>query len=242
MKANNTNETSVIERRAIDALNLDIDTELQEMMDGIETQPPRVRIEHSSSGRHRMFIDMGDSYDEETVNQIDLPGNTITGIVCYAQSLKALWAQNESVPRCASVDNHPTVDESISGNCKSCPEGRIGSGRCKAKVRLLLLTWLDAEKPTLLVFNLSPTSIKHWRNHVSKLARSKSPYIAVHTKFELSDVIKNSFRWAEVLMDVDRVVTQEELDAASAICDQYKSQLAEVSERDYDDPGDKQPF
>ena len=236
-------ETGIIERRAIEALGLDIDSEIKSMMQNIETFPPRVRIEHSSSGLHRMFIDLGESYDAEAVNQIDLPGNEISGIVCYAQAIKALWAEGESVPRCASVENQPTVAESINGNCLSCPEGRIGIGRCKAKIRLLLLTWLE-DKPTLLVFNLSPTSIKHWRNHVSKLARSKSPYIAVHTRFSLSDTKKNTFRWAEVLLDVDRVVTQEELNAALAIREQFKAQMVDISEADYSDPGDKQekPF
>ena len=103
------------------------------------------------------------------------------------------------------------------------------------------MTWIEG-KPTLLVFNLSPTSIKHFRNHVSKLARSKAPYISVVTRFSLQDTKKNSFRWAEVIPDVERVVSQEELKTALQIREQFKSQLADVSDRDYDDPGDKQPF
>ena len=234
---NKTNETSVIERRALDALDLDLETELQEMMDGIETQPPRVRIDHSHTGKHRLFVDLGESYDPDAITQIDLPGNELKGIVCYSQFIRALWVEGEAVPRCSAIGNIPTVMEPVHHNCKSCPQGKI-KGLCKAKVRLLVLAELD-DKPTLLVFALSPTSIKRWRQHVSRLARSKAPYISVVTRFSLEDMRKNSFRWAEVEMDVDRVVAEEELNAAISIRDQFKSNLREVSEEDYSDPGDK---
>ena len=231
-------ETSVIDPEAIKALGLDIDQECEVMMTGIDTFPPRIRIEHSSSGRHRLYLDVGESYDPESVNQVDLPNNEITGIVCYSQFIRALWAENEASPRCSAIDNKPTVAEPITDDCMYCAEGRMGSGHCKQKIRLLLLTWIK-DKPTLLVFNLSPTSIKHWRNHVSKLARSKAPYISVVTRFSLQDTKKNSFRWAEVIPDVERVVTQEELENALEIREVFKASLADISDRDYDDPGDK---
>ncbi len=241
MTKHKSNETSVIERRALDALDLDLDAELQAMMEGIETQPPRVRIEHSSSGKHRIYIDLGESYDPDEETQINLPGNELKGIVCYSQFIRALWVEGEAVPRCAAIGSIPTVIEPVHHNCKSCPQGQIGKGLCKAKVRLLVLANVD-DKPTLLVFALSPTSIKRWRSHVSRLARSKAPYISVVTRFSLEDMKKNSFRWAEVEMDVDRVVSEEELNAAVSIRDQFKSNLRDVSEEDYSDPGDKQPF
>lgn len=182
-------ETGVIDQEAIKALGLDINAECDDMMKNVDTFPPRVRIEHSSSGRHRLFLDFGQAYDPEVIDQVDLPNNAVSGIVCYSQFIRALWAEGESTPRCSAVDNKPTTAEAIAEDCMYCAEGRIGSGRCKQKVRLLLLTWIEQE-PTLLVFNLSPTSIKHWRNHVSKLARSKAPYISVVTRFSLQDTKK----------------------------------------------------
>ncbi len=236
-----TEETGLIDQKSIKALGLDVDAEVNAMTQGLETIPPRVRIEHSSSGRHKMFIDIGESFDAEAENQIDLPKNKITGIICHAQSIKALWAEGENVPRCAAVENCPTVAEPVSDDCKMCSEGRIGGGRCKAKIRLLLLTWIE-KKPTLLVFNLSPTSIKHFHSYVAKLARSKAPYISVVTSFTLQDTKKNSFRWAEVKMDVEKIVSQEELNTALSIREQFKTHLADVSETDFQDEGDKQPF
>ena len=235
-------DAAVIEKADLEALEIqDIDAEIAEMTKEFQLQPPRVRIEHSTSGRHRMFIDQGESYADDTPDQIDLPKNTLTGIVCFAQTIRAMWAENEPLPQCAAVDNKPTVTEPVHPSCSGCPESVIGNGKCKPKVRLLVLAFING-KPTLVVFPLSPTSIKRWRAHVSKLARSKAPYTAIVTKFTLEDIQKNSFRWAEVSMSVDRVVTQEELKAALSIRDQFDQQLKDVEDSDFDDPGDKLPF
>ena len=141
------------------------------------------------------------------------------------------------MPRCASIDDQPAVMAPVHHSCIGCSNNNLGS-KCKPKVRLLVLTWVT-EQPTLVVFNLSPTSIKRWRMHVNKLARSNAPYIAVVTKFSLEDTSKNSFRWAEVSMNVERVVTKEELDGAMSIRDQFKVQFGDVDDADYSDPGDK---
>ncbi|MBU1937673.1 hypothetical protein KKG05_09770 [bacterium] len=235
-------EAAVIAKADLEALEIDdIDAEIAEMTKGFQLQPPRIRIEHSTSGRHRMFIDSGESYTDDTPGQIDLPGNVLTGIVCFAQTIRAMWSENEPMPQCAAVDNKPTVTEPIHPSCTGCPESVIGNGKCKPKVRLLVLAFVNG-KPTLVVFPLSPTSIKRWRAHVSKLARSKAPYTAVVTKFTLDDIQKNSFRWAEVCMSVDRVVTKDEMKAALSIRDQFDQQLKDVDDADYDDPGDKLPF
>ena len=214
-----------------------IEGELTAMIQGFYVQPPRVRIEHSATGRHRMFIDNGESYSEEAIDQVDLPNNELAGIVCYAQSIRAMWVEQAPLPTCAAIDERPTVAEPVHPGCVGCPQNHLGS-KCKPKVRLLVLTWVNAE-PTLVVFNLSPTSIKRWRNHVNKLARSKAPFTAVITRFNLQDTTKNSYRWAEVAMDVDRVVSKEELRAALAIRDQYIQRFVEVDESDFSDPGDK---
>jgi hypothetical protein len=74
---------------------------------------------------------------------------------------------------------------------------------------------------------------------VGKLARSKAAYTAVVTRFSLDDLQKNSYRWAEVSLSVDRIVTKQDLNAALSIRDQLDQQLKDMEEADYKDPGDK---
>ena len=215
----------------------DLDTELAEMTKDFQPQPPRIRIEHSTSGRHRMFIDHGESYSVDIPDKEDLPKNTVSGIVIQAQMIRAMWVENEASPRCAAVEDRPTVAEPLNFSCQGCPHSCYGS-KCKQKVRLLLLAQIG-DKPVLCVFPLSPTSIKKWSAHVSRLTRSKAPYIAVVTKFNLEDTKKNGFRWATVEMAVDRVVTKDELDTVKQIRDSFQPQFVDVGVEDYSDPGDK---
>ncbi len=215
----------------------DLDAELALMTKDFQPQPPRIRIEHSSSGKHRMYVDFGESYSESLPDQEDLPDNTVSGIVIQAQMIRAMWVENEAKPRCSSVDGIPTVAEPLHHSCQGCQHSSFGSD-CKQKVRLLLLAQIN-DKPVLVIFPLSPTSIKKWSSHVSRLARSKAPYIAVVTKFSLEDQKKNGFRWATVDMTVDRVVTKEEYQTVLQIRDQFQQQFVEVDVEDYADPGDK---
>jgi hypothetical protein len=87
--------------------------------------------------------------------------------------------------------------------------------------------------------NLSPTSLKHWNAHKKRLKRSKLPVVAVNTVFTLEDVKKNSYRWAEVNIDVDGIVSRELLILAKKYRDEFNRLMGVVSEKDYDDPGDK---
>ncbi|MDP8205123.1 MAG: hypothetical protein P9L92_00525 [Candidatus Electryonea clarkiae] len=240
-KPGSDNGSGLIVMEDLQALELEnLDEELSLMTRDFQLQPPRVRVEHSTTGRHRLFIDYGESYTEEDEGQVDLPGNSITGIVVMAQMIRAKWAEGEAKPACAAVEDKPTVNDPVHSTCIGCPENVIGS-KCKPKVRLLVLTFATGQ-PSLVVFPLSPTSIKRWKAHVSKLARSKAPYIAVITRFTLDDTQKNGYRWAEVEMAVDRVVTKQELDNAMQLRDQFTQQLRDVDEADFQDNGDKVPL
>ena len=207
---------------------IDVDSEVVMMTDGIQPVFPRVRIDHSPSGRHRMFLDLGESYSEGELDQIDLPGNVFSGIVVYAQTVSATWVEGEAVPRYTAIN----------GKVTSGVESMSYAGQAKDKARLFVLTWYD-DKPQLVIFNLSPTSIKHWRNHVSRLARSKAPSIAVVTRFNLQDTQRNSFRWAEVVCGVERVVNQKELNLALELRQECESMFGMITDQDYSDPGDR---
>jgi hypothetical protein len=95
----------------------------------------------------------------------------------------------------------------------------------------------DEIKP--FVMALSPTSIKHWNNHKRKMRRSKLPVVAVNTVFTLEDVKKSPYRWAEVNIDIDGIASRESLLLAKQYRDELNRLMGVVSEKDYDDPGDK---
>jgi len=227
-------------KNALESAGWNLDQELNNM--AVETNQlelPRVRIEHKLNGKHLLKIDTGESYLENDPHEILLPGNRLTAVIFYEQFIRALWDEGQDVPACSAIDDKPVGEEPLADNCRSCPNGVIG-GKCKPKVRLLLLSELEGEiKP--LILNLSPTSIKHWNAHKKKLQRSNLPVVAVNTTFELEDVKKNGYRWAEVHLGMDGIASKEMLIAARTARTELEAYTKAITERDFDDAGDKQP-
>jgi len=199
---------------------------------------PRIRIEHKDNGKHRLYIDYGENYLSGETQEETIPDNIFQAVIFAEQSIQALWNDGDSLPVCSAIDAVPIVAEPLSSSCTNCKEAVIGSGRCKAKVRLWLLVKRDDQiKP--FVISLSPTSIKHWTQHKRKLKRSKLPVVVVNTVFNLEDVKKNSYRWAEVVFDINGVVSKETLLVAKQARDELDRVMQDITHRDYDDPGDK---
>jgi hypothetical protein len=198
---------------------------------------PRIRIEHKENGKHRLYIDYGENYLADETQEETLEGNTFKACIFAEQFIRALWDEGELLPRCSAVDAVPTVEDPVKENCKVCPESAIGS-QCKPKVRLWLLTDHGGEIKTF-VMNLSPTSIKHWNAHKKRLKRSKLPVVAVNTVFSLEDIKKNSYRWAEVNLDIDGIATKEMLLLAKQYRDELNRIMSVVTEKDFDEKGDK---
>ncbi|MDP2361747.1 MAG: hypothetical protein Q8O14_13530 [bacterium] len=218
------------------ALDLDLQAELDRMTEGVHMPLPRVRVEHSPSGQHRLFLDLGPTIDDDDL-LVPLEGNSLSGIVVAHQHIRAVFEEGSTLPVCASVNGQPTVDVPQASACDQCPLNGFGS-KCKPKVRLLVLAPGEDGEPALWVFPLSPTSIKQWHRYVQRLARSKVPYLAVRTRFELKDIQRPPYRYAEVLMSVDRLITQEELAQIKAVRETWQDALATVVKDDYQDPGD----
>ena len=233
------NELTKTGPNPLDKLDEDFSQDVAQMMEGIHVEPPRVRILHQTNGKHKMYIDHGESYfGEDGEQETPLPKG-LTGIVIQAQLIRALFNEGEHLPECAAVEGVPVVNRPLSDACLRCSESAIGKGRCKPKVRLFILTQTKGT-PSLVVFPLSPTSIKRWKSHLRKLAKSGAPYFAVVTRFQLQDTAKNSYRWAEVKMDVERVVTKDELKQVRGLRDEFKARMKEVNDQDFNDPGDRQ--
>ncbi len=230
-------------RAALSVAGWDMDKELEDQStasSGFEL--PRVRIEHKDNGKHRMYIDTGESYLESDTQEIDIPGNKLRGVVFAEQFIRALWQEGAEVPLCSAIDDMPVGKEPLAETCKRCEHGVIG-GACKPKTRLFLLFEINGEvKP--LVFALSPTSIKHWNAHKKKLQRSNLPVVAANTTFSLEDVKKGTYRWAEVKIGIDGIASKEMLMLAKQARDQFEEVTRQITERDYSDPGDTsvEPF
>jgi len=230
-------------RQALSVAGWDMDSELSDLNKGSSGfDIPRVRIEHKDNGRHRMYIDTGESYLDDDLQEIDIKGKKLTGIVFAQQDIRALWQEGAEVPVCSAIDGIPIGQEPLAEKCNACEHSAIGKS-CKPKVRLFMLSEVDGEvKP--MVFALSPTSIKHWNAHKKRLHRSNLPVVAVNTTFELEDVKKGTYRWAEVKVGVDGIAQKDMLLLAKTARDQFEEVAAVITSHDFSEPGDTsvEPF
>jgi len=230
-------------RQALSVAGWDMDKELSDLTsDNTGLDIPRVRIEHKDNGKHRIYIDTGESYLDDDLQEIDIKGKQLTGIVFAEQYIRALWQEGAEVPVCSAIDGIPIGQEPLAEKCNDCEHSAIGKS-CKPKVRLFMLSEIDGEvKP--LVFALSPTSIKHWTAHKKKLHRSNLPVVAVNTTFELEDVKKGTYRWAEVKVGVEGIASKDMLILAKQARDQFEEVTSVITHRDFQDPGDTsvEPF
>ncbi len=214
--------------------------ELQSEASGFEL--PRVRIDHKDNGKHRMYIDIGESYLDTATQEIDLPGNTLTGVVFAEQGIRALWEEGADIPLCSAIDGVPRGNDPLASLCNQCEHSAIGKS-CKPKARIFLLAEIGGEvKP--LVFALSTTSIGAWKIHKKKLQRSNLPVVSVNTTFELEDVKKGTFRWAKVRVGINKISSKEMLMLAKQARDQFEEVTRVISSHDFSDPGDTsvEPF
>jgi len=230
-------ETDAV-KQALSVAGWDMEKELE----GLTTESngfelPRVRIEHKDNGKHRMYIDTGESYLDSDSQEVDIPENKLTAVVFAEQFIRAFWEKDSEVPLCSAIEDQPIGPEALSDNCKHCEHGAIG-GACKPKVRLLLLAEIDGNvRP--LIMNLSPTSIKHWNAHKKKLQRSNLPVVAVNTTLELEDVKKGSYRWAIVRLGMDGIASKSTLVIAKAARTELEDLTKRISDADFSDNGDK---
>ena len=238
---------------------LDFEKEM-EQFDDVIPSPPRIKVEHSKSGRHRMYLSMGESYENDETEDIDIPDNVLHAQVVDYQNIRAMFENDEDLlPVCAAVNGIPTVSEPKNSYCNTCSFNEIGT-KCKPKVRLFLLAKIDgdgdirdADCDSLIpcVFPLSPTSIKHWKKHLKKMkntgqfmiggkkTRGTPPILFPH-KFSLEDVKKAAFRWAEVIVDIDKQANSSEMIRRLAeLRKTLTGHSANVTATDFSDPGDK---
>lgn len=199
---------------------------------------PRVRIEIKDSGKHRLYLDRGDSYSEDAQREEYLPGNMLEAIIISSSRIRAFWKEGESVPACSSVDGNIRSDAPISNSCMNCPEAAIGSGGCKPKERLLLIAKID-DKIIPALMALPPTSIKHFEAHKRRLMRSKLPLISVNSVMSLVAVKKNAYNWGEIEFGINGIADPEMLAVAKKAREELKKFTENIGVNDYKEHGDK---
>ncbi|MBT4715025.1 MAG: hypothetical protein HOB84_09655 [Candidatus Marinimicrobia bacterium] len=201
----------------------DIDNELQRLeLHRLEYDFPRLRIDHNEEGKHQFFIDKGESYLSEDKQNVLLKHQTLPVIVLEEQNVRALWLEGHEQSRCAAVDGIIYSKEPMATACDHCPESIRGVGMCKPGVRLYVLP-LIKRRSRPMVFNISPSSIRLWRDHQLRLARSGIPQIAVITTFELIDTLTEDYRWARVEVGIREIVSKPQLKKALAARNQISS-------------------
>ena len=94
-----------------------------DQMDELHTESsgfelPRVRIDHRDNGKHRLYVDTGESYLGTDTQELDIPGNKLTAICFAEQFIRGLWRENAEVPICSAIDDMPVGKEPLAHNCK----------------------------------------------------------------------------------------------------------------------------
>jgi len=211
----------------------DIDKELQRLELQIEKfDIPRLRIDHNEDGKHRFFIDRGESYLAEDKPFVYLKHRTLPVLVLAEQKVRALWLEGQEQSRCAAVDGIIYSKEPVSSNCAQCPESLPGVGACRPGVRLYVLP-LIKRRSRPMVLNISPSSIRLWRDHQLRLARSGIPEIAVITTFELMDTRTEDYRWARVEVGIREIVSKPQLQKALSAREHISSLIPRLGEKTF---------
>jgi len=219
--------------------NWDASYELEKLKAAVaQHDVPRIRIEHSEQGEHRFFIDRGEAYLSNHKQVNFLRTMTLPVIVIGEQEIRGLWLEGEDHPQCSSIDGQIRAIDPVAKSCELCPESIPGFGACKPKVRLFVLPLLKKwEQP--MIFSLSPTSMKPWREHQLKLHRSGLPTVSVITTFELEDLKSDTFRWARVRVGVRDVATKDQLTLAMSVLNGIAILKQRISPQDFMELGDK---
>ena len=194
------------------ATDWDVPQELEILKQRIKKEDlPRIRIDHRDDGKHRFFVDYGESYIKGDKQVAFLRVTELKAIVFEEQQVRAFWQEDEDHPRCYAIDDSILSTEPLSASCEQCSESIPGFGACKPKVRLFVLPLIKNREMQPMVLSLSPTSIKPWRDHQLRLKRSGLPPVAVITTFGLEDTVNDSFRWARVQVGIRGIVSREHL-------------------------------
>jgi hypothetical protein len=73
-----------------------------------------------------MFIDFGESYLDDDLQEGVILGNLFEALIFAEQFIQALWEQGEAIPRCSATDGTAIETKPLAENCVKCKESIIG--------------------------------------------------------------------------------------------------------------------
>ena len=132
------------------------------------------------------------------------PAKVVEGVIVHKQATRSFWfkkrgedGEDDGPPDCYSVDAKvgngafgPESESNPSGLCKGCPMDEFGSSTsgsgegkaCKEQMQVFLLQ----EGAVLPIqVSLPPTSLKNWRQYMTRLASKGKSFMTVVTGFGL---------------------------------------------------------
>jgi hypothetical protein len=217
----------------------DVEQELLALNERVKQHDlPRLRIEHHEEGKHRFYIDFGESYMASSKQYLFLRMTEVQVIVFEEQEIRAFWRKDEDHPHCYAIDEKVLVADPVSKSCRHCRESIPGFGSCKPKVRLFVLPLFKKMKQPMIL-SLSPTSIRPWREHQLRLKRSGLPTVAVRTTLSLEDIQFENFRWAKAIVGIRGIASRDQLTKARQAYESIIPLRNRIGAQDYAEKGDR---
>lgn len=208
--------------------DLQIPDELKDVFDvsqnteGITPRLPQIKIIH----RGQLY---------EMPDDTKVP--SFEGIILDQHPANAWWEKDISesggnaIPDCFSLDAitpEPNSEKLQSQKCADCPQNQFGSDKktgkgkaCKNMKRLHILMEGSSLPRRLTV---PPTSIKSFESYLTNLIDRGLPYACCVSTFSLAKKVSESFEFAEIKLNLDRVLNKEELIYVAKLIKQYKEE------------------
>ena len=262
MAASKKNELATTDAKSFDLQIMEGDAAeaIAEEMDGLGTIPyDRVKM---PSGGSTVFEIPTEDEDNPDVSK------ELVGVILYHHPMNTYWAEqysgNNAPPDCAAMDGKCGLVKETGERrtCEACPHNQFGTGpngigkACKNLRRLYILR---GGNPIPVVFTLTATSLKSFKNYLAKsiLLRGMRCYDVI-TKMTLTkDTSTGGITYSKVQFSMAGKLSEEQRALTAAMAESLKvaSKSLEASSEDYNisdggegfvdvssDNGDSLPF
>lgn len=159
----------------------------QEESDKTRAALPMAKVEHSKTGKHAFYIEVGEDVIVDGLK-------TLEGFVVAQNYMREFYTEDGDLIF-LEIDNDVRISPDDAKNPHTFEQVY---GKPKGKIRLFLLVVGEDGKVERIKFKIPGTSIRNWQDAVRKLKRAKIPMIASKCVFTLEDVKDNDYRYAKI--------------------------------------------